>query len=164
MRRQSSEERQRGAVAERVCRELSDTRSGHYLNMRSRYRENTMFNPDYGDLLKPFSAHRVEYVIVGAYAMAAYVYVRVTGDIDIFIKPTPEKSSVVYTALVEIGAPLSGIAAENFAIPGTEYQIGVPPNRIDILTAIDGLNVLFLELESLRRNKSGEHGGPDITS
>lgn len=144
-------------------------RYGHYPDRCFHYQGNTMFNPDYSDLLKLFSAHHVKYVIVGAYAMAAHGYVRATGDIDLFVEPTPENGAAVYASLVAFGAPLSGITAADFVEPGTVYQIGVPPNRIDILTAIDGLlyaeagkvnfeidglNAPFLDLESLRRNKS----------
>ncbi len=128
-----------------------------------------MFNPDYNDLLRLLSAHSVDYVIVGAYAMAAHGYVRATGDIDIFVKPTPENSAAVFESLVAFGAPLSGVTGDDFAVPGTVYQIGVPPSRIDILTdidglsydevgrvivEIDGLSVPFLDLESLKRNKA----------
>ena len=128
-----------------------------------------MFNQDYNDLLKLLSAHSVNYVIVGAYAMAAHGFVRATGDIDIFVQPTLENSDAVFASLVEFGAPLSGVTAKDFRTPGTVYQIGVPPNRIDILTDIDGLSfdeagsfdveidglaVPFLDLDSLKRNKA----------
>jgi hypothetical protein len=128
-----------------------------------------MFNQDYNDLLKLLSARNVNYVIVGAYAMAAHGFVRATGDIDIFVQPTPENSEAVFASLVDFGAPLSAVTAEDFRTPGTVYQIGVPPNRIDILTDIDGLTfeevgsfnveidglaVPFLDLESLKRNKA----------
>jgi len=128
-----------------------------------------MFNQDSNDLLKLLSARNVNYVIVGAYAMAAHGFVRATGDIDIFVQPTPENSEAVFASLVDFGAPLSAVTAEDFRTPGTVYQIGVPPNRIDILTDIDGLTfeeagsfdveidglaVPFLDLESLKRNKA----------
>jgi len=128
-----------------------------------------MFNPDYNDLLRLFTENSVNYVVVGAYAMAAHGYVRATGDIDIFVKPTHENATAVYASLVAFGAPLSGITADDFVVPGNIYQIGVPPNRIDILTEIDGLtydqaghvmvevaglNVPFLDLESLIANKA----------
>ena len=90
-----------------------------------------MFNPDFNDLLRLFTESSVKYVVVGA--------------------------------------PLSGIAVEDFAVPDNVYQIGVPPNRIDIRTSIDGLtyqeagritvevgglDIPFLDLESLERNKA----------
>lgn len=88
-----------------------------------------MFNPDYSDLLKLFTENSVNYVVVGAYAMAAHGYVRATGGIDVFVKPTHENAPAVNASLVALGAPLSGITAEDFVVPGNIYQIGVPPNR-----------------------------------
>jgi len=124
-----------------------------------------MFNPDFKDLLRLFAENSVDYVVVGAYAMAAHGYVRATGDIDLFVEPSLENARAVYASLVAFGAPLSGIGADDFAVPNNEYQIGVPPNRIDILTSIDGLtyeetgritvevdgvDIPFLDLELLR--------------
>jgi len=101
--------------------------------------------------------------------MAAHGCVRATGDIDIFVQPTPENAEAVFASLVDFGAPLSGVTEVDFRTPGTVYQIGVPPNRIDILTdidgltfeeagrvhvEIDGLTVPFLDLLSLKRNKA----------
>jgi hypothetical protein len=135
-----------------------------------------MFNPDFSDLLRLFTKNRVQYVVVGAYAMAAHGYVRATGDIDLFVQPTRENAAAVYASLVAFGAPLSGITAEDFAVPSNIYQIGVPPNRIDILTAIDGMNyeaagrvtleingldIPFLDLESLKRNKAASGRAKD---
>jgi len=99
-----------------------------------------MFNQDYSDLLRELSVHKVNYVIVGAYAMAAHGTVRATGDIDIFVEPTPANADAVIASLAAFGAPLSGVTADDFKTPGTIYQIGVPPSRIDILTDIDGLS------------------------
>jgi hypothetical protein len=128
-----------------------------------------MFNQDYNDLLRRLSARSVKFVIVGAYAMAAHGCVRATGYIDIFVQPTPENAEAVFASLVDFGAPLSGVTEEDFRTPGTVYQIGVPPSRIDILTDIDGLTfeeagsfnvdidgliVPFLDLQSLKRNKA----------
>jgi hypothetical protein len=128
-----------------------------------------MFNPDYKNLLRLFNGRGVDYIVVGAYAMAAHGVVRATGDINLLVRPTGENASAVYDALVEFGAPLAGISADDFAVTGTVYQIGVVPSRIDILTQIDGLSydeagsvvlnvedlsVPFLDLGSLKRNKA----------
>ena len=135
-----------------------------------------MFNQDYSDLLRELSVHKVNYVIVGAYAMAAHGTVRATGDIDIFVEPTPANADAVIASLAAFGAPLSGVTADDFKTPGTIYQIGVPPSRIDILTDIDGLSfaeagvvnveindqlVPFLDLESLKRNKASSGRAKD---
>lgn len=63
-----------------------------------------MFNPDFKDLLRLFAENSVDYVVVGAYAMAAHGYVRATGDIDLFVEPSLENARAVYASLVAFGA------------------------------------------------------------
>lgn len=90
-------------------------------------------------MLSAFYAEKVEYLLVGAYAMAAHGVPRATGDIDLWIRPTPENASKVLSALKVFGAPLSDVTANDFSSPGITYQIGIAPSRIDVLTAIDGV-------------------------
>lgn len=84
---------------------------------------------------------RVEFVIVGAHALAAHGLPRATGDIDIFVRPSRENAERLMRALAAFGAPTAahGIGAADFASPGQVYQLGLPPRRIDLLTAIDGV-------------------------
>jgi hypothetical protein len=96
-------------------------------------------NPDFTDLLKAFVAAEVRFLVVGAYALAAYGRPRATGDIDVWVDPAPENASRVMRALAAFGAPLSGVLQADFERPGVTYQIGVPPGRIDILTELTGL-------------------------
>ncbi len=96
-------------------------------------------NRDYSDLLSAFVAHRVRFLIVGAYALAYHGRPRTTGDLDVWIDATPSNAGRVYNALADFGAPLEKIAANDFARPGTVFQIGVAPNRIDVLTSLTAL-------------------------
>ena len=98
-------------------------------------------NDDYRDLLSSFCEEGVEFVIVGAYALAFHGVPRATGDIDLFVRPSVENAAKVMRALLAFGAPLdaAGVAEQNFSSPGIVFQIGLPPRRVDILTAIDGL-------------------------
>ena len=96
-------------------------------------------NSDFRDLLSAFGAHRVEYLVVGAYAMAAYGRIRATGDIDIWICPTADNAQRVVRALKDFGAPLHDLQETDLCQPGVVFQIGVAPVRIDILTNIDGV-------------------------
>lgn len=96
-------------------------------------------NQDFVDLLRAFSDHDVEYIVVGAHALAAHGHVRATKDLDVWIHATSENSARAYRALATFGAPLSQLTEEDLATPGTIFQIGVDPLRIDILTRIDGL-------------------------
>jgi len=94
--------------------------------------------PDYRDLLELFNKHDVKYLIAGAYAMAKVGYARSTYDIDIWIEKTPSNALVVVRALEEFGVPYR-LEPDDFMEPQCVVQIGVAPNRIDILTDIDGV-------------------------
>ncbi len=96
-----------------------------------------MLNPDYRDMLSAFSEERVEYLLVGAYALAVHGQVRATGDIDLWVKVSRENAERVIAALARFGAPLHEVEARDFETPGVVFQIGVAPRRIDILTSID---------------------------
>ena len=96
-------------------------------------------NSDLIELLRDFNDANVEYLIVGAYALAAYGHVRATKDMDVWIRRDSQNAAKVLTALTSFGAPLHGLTVEDLTEPATVFQIGVPPFRIDILTAIDGV-------------------------
>lgn len=96
-------------------------------------------NRDFSDLLAAFDAHGVEYLIVGAHALAAHGHVRATKDLDVWVRPSEGNAPRVLAALEAFGAPLHDLTARDLATPGTVFQIGVPPIRIDIITEIDGV-------------------------
>jgi hypothetical protein len=100
------------------------------------------FNEDFTDLLRALIEARVEFVIVGAHALAAHGLPRATGDIDILVRPTQPNAERVMQALRAFGAPVSAhaVQAGDFATPGTVYQMGLPPRRIDLLTEITGVS------------------------
>jgi hypothetical protein len=100
------------------------------------------FNEDFADMLVCLRAAGVQFVIVGAHALAAHGIARATGDIDIFVRPSAENAVRVLAALEAFGAPLDahGVAAADFESPGGVYQIGLPPRRIDLLTEISGVS------------------------
>lgn len=97
-------------------------------------------NPDFSDMLSALSAEGVEYLLVGAYAMAVHGVPRATGDIEIWVRPTDVNAERALRALARYGAPMADLTVTDLAKPGTVFQIGVAPNRIDILTAIDGVD------------------------
>lgn len=102
---------------------------------------------DFIDLLQCFREANVKFAIVGAYALAVHGHPRATQDIDIWVKPDLENAKKIYQALLDFGAPVRAhsITADDFAIEGNVYQIGLPPARIDILTSIAGVS--FVEAE-----------------
>ncbi len=102
-----------------------------------------MLNPDFREMLSALSEEGAEFLVVGAYALAAHGSPRATGDLDLWVRPTPENAVRVWNALRRFGAPLQDLRAEDLAAAETVFQVGVAPLRIDILTSIDG--VLFDE-------------------
>jgi hypothetical protein len=98
-------------------------------------------NEDFRDIVVAFADNDVEFVVVGAYALAFHGAPRASGDIDLFVRPSPENAARIIRALNDFGAPVlsHGISAADFARPGAVYQLGVPPRRIDVLTEISGV-------------------------
>lgn len=96
-------------------------------------------NQDFKDLLVEFNARKVEYLIVGAHALAAHGHVRATQDLDIWVRPDAENAKRVIDALRDFGAPLHDLTEKDLSTPGLVFQIGVEPIRIDVLTVIDGV-------------------------
>jgi hypothetical protein len=98
-------------------------------------------NDDFRDLLACLRDAGVDFVIVGAHALAAHGLPRATGDLDVLVRPEPANAKRVFSALAEFGAPLAahGVTEADFSTLGVVYQIGLPPRRIDILTEISGV-------------------------
>jgi hypothetical protein len=99
-----------------------------------------MLNQDYREMLSILLENKVDFLLVGAYAMAAHGFPRATGDLDIFIRPDVKNAKKVYKALADFGAPMDSITIEDFEKPGTIFQIGVIPRRIDVINEIDGVS------------------------
>ena len=117
--------------------------------MRGLLREKPLLNPDFRDMLSALCDESVEFLLVGAYALAAYGLPRATGDMDIWIRCSDENAERVLRALQRFGAPLFDLTADDLQAAGTVFQIGLAPRRIDILTSIDG--VLFDDAWSHRK-------------
>jgi len=97
-------------------------------------------NSDFSDLLSLFNANNVKYLVIGGYAVIQYGEPRYTKDLDLWIRTDTANAAVVYLALKQFGAPLSGLTEADFAEEGYYYQMGIPPVRIDILMGIPGGN------------------------
>jgi hypothetical protein len=121
-------------------------------------------------MLSALNDERAEYLVVGAYALGTYLPPRATGDLDVWIRPTPENAERVWRALIRFGAPRRGLNLEDLSSPDIIFHFGVPPQRIDILTSItsvefvdawtnrkettiNGLTVQILGREQLLQNK-----------
>lgn len=99
-----------------------------------------MWNEDYRDILQSFSDEDVDFILVGAYALASHGYPRATMDIDLWVRADPDNAEKVYRALAGFGAPLDAVSVSDFSEEGAIFQIGVAPRRIDIITRISGVD------------------------
>lgn len=97
-----------------------------------------MLNRDFREFVESLAARGVEYLLVGGYALAAHGHPRFTGDIDFWVRPTPDNLARLLNALSDFGFGSLGLRLEDFDAD-TVVQLGQPPRRIDLLTAIDGV-------------------------
>ena len=127
-------------------------------------------NPDFRDLFAALNAAHADFLIVGGYALAVHGAPRFTKDLDVWIRANPDNAQKVWNALDEFGAPFLDLTIQDLSVPGIVFQMGLPPNRIDIITVIDGVEfdeawedrvssaygdqpVMVIGLEDLIRNK-----------
>lgn len=139
------------------------------------------WNADFLDLADALLAARVDFLVVGAFALAQHGHLRATADIDFVVRATPENAARLIEALRSFGAPLSsaGVSESDFAKPGQTYQMGIKPRRIDILTELSGVTfedawkdrvtrevfgrqIPFIGVAALRRNKMASGRPKDL--
>lgn len=96
-------------------------------------------NPDFKDLFSALYDEGVEFIVVGAHAVMYYTEPRYTKDLDVWVRPTLANAERAHRALIKFGAPMADLSVEDLSLPGTIFQIGVAPNRIDVITSIDGV-------------------------
>jgi len=92
---------------------------------------------DFEELIRCFNDHSVEFLLVGAYALAYHGIPRATQDLDLYVRPTLENAGRVVRALQTFG--FAGLEEAEVATPGRVIMMGRPPMRIDLLTQISGL-------------------------
>lgn len=138
-------------------------------------------NEDFTDLLAALVDTGARFIVVGAHAMAVHGVPRATGDIDVWIAPGPENAERVWKALLRFGAPVEalGLSRDDLARRDQVVQIGLPPRRIDVLTAVSGvefdeawpgrvthrvgsLAIPFIGREALIRNKRASGRPKDL--
>jgi hypothetical protein len=86
------------------------------------------------------NAAEVRYLLVGGYAVAFHARPRYTKDLDVWIEPTPANAQRAWEALAAFGAPLQDLRPEDLTRPEMVFQIGLAPNRIDVLTELVGVD------------------------
>jgi hypothetical protein len=95
---------------------------------------------DFRDLLALFNKHKVDYIIVGAYALGFHGAPRYTGDLDVFVRPDPVNARGIIEALHEFGFGSVDLTAADFEQEGKIVQLGFPPVSVDIITSITGVS------------------------
>jgi nucleotidyltransferase DUF2204 len=134
---------------------------------------------DLREFIELLNSRRVDYIVVGGHAVAFHGHPRFTGDIDFLVRPTNENAEVLIGAVREFGFSEMGLSAGDFTRPNTVVQLGHPPNRVDLLTSIsgidfeeawggrsggelDGLPVYFLGWDALLKNKRASGRDKDL--
>ncbi|PKO20898.1 MAG: hypothetical protein CVU38_17705 [Chloroflexi bacterium HGW-Chloroflexi-1] len=129
-----------------------------------------MFSRDLREFIQSLDAHAVRYLVIGGYAVAFHGEPRYTKDLDVWIELNPDNAARLVKALDEFGFGSLDLRAEDFLVPDQIIQLGYPPNRIDLLvslpgvdfetcyatrveTVMDGVVVNFIDLEGLKKNK-----------
>ena len=112
---------------------------------------------DFTDFLELLAQHEVKALIIGAFAVAFHAKPRFTKDLDIFVEATPENAERLLRAVDAFGFGTLGLTVDDF-VAGRVTQLGYPPNRIDLVTSIDG--VTFEEAWASR--VAGKYGAVDV--
>ncbi len=99
-----------------------------------------MLTSDFKEFAELLNSNKVEYLVVGGYALAAYGHPRYTGDLDFWVGTDADNATRLLTALAQFGFSELGIRKEDFTSPNQVIQLGFPPGRIDLLTSIDGVD------------------------
>ena len=138
-----------------------------------------VLNPDFKEFLQSLNDNQVRYLVAGGYAVAFHGYPRYTKDLDIWIELEPDNAEKLVKALDHFGFAFLDLAAEDFLVPDAVIQLGYPPNRIDLLTTLTGIDfkrcfdsrmvvqvdditVNFIDLENLKTNKQATGRPQDL--
>jgi hypothetical protein len=113
---------------------------------------------DFVELFRSLNAHGVEYLIVGGYAVAFYGYPRFTGDLDLFVNPAPANAGRLLAALEDFGFVGLGLTAADFAAADELVSLGYPPERVDLVSAVDGV----AWADAWSRRFAGSFGGESV--
>jgi len=97
-------------------------------------------NQDFKEMFKTLNEESVDYLIIGAHAVIYFTEPRYTKDLDVWVRPSPENAEKTWKALVRFGAPLRNMTKDDFTNKGLVYQIGIEPNRVDVLMGVGGVD------------------------
>jgi hypothetical protein len=94
---------------------------------------------DFKEFLRLFNANRVDYLLVGGYAVGLHGYPRATVDLDVWVRASGDNAERILHALREFGFELPELESSLFTDPRSIVRLGLPPFRIEVMTAIDGV-------------------------
>lgn len=95
--------------------------------------------PDYDEFCGLLSARGVEFVVVGAHALAFHGAPRFTGDLDILIRPTHDNAERLLQAIADFGFPAGALRAADIVAPTKVIEMGLVPVQIHVMSHIDGV-------------------------
>jgi predicted nucleotidyltransferase len=139
----------------------------------------TVLNQDFKEFIQSLNDNRVRYLVIGGYAVALHGHPRYTKDLDVWIEMKPDNAAKMVKTLEQFGFASLGLKAEDFLVPDQIIQLGYPPNRIDVLSTLEGVEfescytsrvqvkidavtVNFIDLENLKRNKKATGRTQDL--
>ncbi len=134
---------------------------------------------DSREFVECLRSNKVEFLIVGALAVSWHGFPRYSGDIDLFVRPTRDNAARLMLALQQFGFSALGISLDDLSTENRVIQLGVEPNRIDLMTSIsgitfeeawnsrvpatlEGIEVDFISREALIRNKRASGRSKDL--
>ena len=139
----------------------------------------TQLPPDFSAFLRSLNEAQVEYLVVGGYAVIFHGHPRTTGDIDVWVRQSPENAARLVTALRSFGFDVPDLVPDLFLVDGRIVRMGLPPNRVEVMTSVsgltfesawgrretsdwDGLVVPVIGLADLRTNKAASGRAKDL--
>ncbi|MDF1612077.1 MAG: nucleotidyltransferase [Stygiobacter sp.] len=139
-----------------------------------------MLTQDFKEFIRLLNEQKVEYIIVGGHAVIYHGYVRYTGDLDVWINNSNENADKMISVIEKFGFGSIGLTKKDFMEKDSIIQLGYEPDRIDIITSVEGLNfndsypraieteydgekIKLLSLEDLKINKKAAGRLQDLT-
>ncbi len=134
---------------------------------------------NFREFLRLLNGHGVEYLVIGGHAVAFHGYPRATADLDVWVSVHPDNAARLLSAVRRFGFDLPELSIDVFLRPDRIVRMGLPPNRIEIQTGIDGVDfedcrprgiasemdgvrVFFISLADLKTNKKASGRNKDL--
>ncbi len=117
---------------------------------------NNRFPDHFRAFINELNDHKVEYILIGGYAMGVYGHYRGTGDLDIFVNANEHNAERLIKASISYGIPATSLKKEMFLVPKM-IGIGQPPLRIEILKKLDTVDFTYAYQRSEIKENEGLH-------